>query len=257
MEIDIVNTCNLSCKHCARFTEMYHSNPYSIEEFTKDVNKLSTVLHTEFSYLMGGEATILGDKLLTYIDILKKSGLCGGVGLMTNGILLLKKEHLINAFDFIQLSIYKTKYYDDLMKFLMGDDLPTFLPNGNFMSTKFPHIEVMPRETFFKIFDPDRPILTNEESDMIFKNCRVNEFCNVLYKGRYYRCGMTAKVWPLLDKHNVKYTINPKEMGVDLYQPDLENKLKSYLFGGVKDPACSYCWCSGDYAKPVLWEEYQ
>jgi hypothetical protein len=224
----------MRCKDCGHFASIYHKNTYSFEEFDKDVHRLATVFHTEWFYLLGGEPTLVGKTLPKYIDSVRHSGICDKVGINTNGILLPKLEFVIPMFDKIILSLYKSKHYETLKAWL--DD------------KKYPNIQIDDRPTFFLMYDGNK--LTEEESDESYKHCTAKVDCNFLYKGCYYKCAQSIKVWDLL-----KSDIDRSQIGVDIYQPNLEMRLNEFLTDNKKTLACSWCHGTSATAKHVPWKE--
>jgi organic radical activating enzyme len=237
LESDIVDICNMRCRDCGHFASIYHKNSYSFDDFYKDVHQLSTVLHTEWFFLLGGEPTMVGKNLPKYIDVVRHSGICDNVGMNTNGVLLPKLESFIPLFDKIILSLYKSKHYNDLKMWLE--------------EKKYPNIQIDDRDKFFLIFDGNR--LTDSESDNSYKHCTAKIDCNFLHKGRYYKCAQSVKIWDLLRHKKLPFDVDESQIGVDLYQPNLEDRLSKFLNDGQKTLACS--WCYGTSGKKVAWEE--
>lgn len=237
METDIVDTCNLSCKNCGHFANIYHKNTYTFEQFDKDVHQLSTALHTNYFYIIGGEPMLVGNKIVKYVESVRDSKIANNVGLITNGILLHRFESVIPLFNWIILSLYKTKHYDDIRKWIA--------------EKKFANIQVDERPFFFRMFDGNE--LTEKESDNSYKFCTAKNDCNFLYKGRYYKCAQSVKMWDLLRYKKIPFNVDESQIGVDLYQPNLEERLSKFLTDGQKTLACS--WCYGTSGEKVVWEE--
>lgn len=240
MESDVVDTCNLRCKNCAHFSPLYKKNSYTFEEFKDDVYQLATAMHVGLFDLLGGEPMLLGSRIADYVQVLRESGLCDKVGMITNGILLPRFEHVIPLFDRIHLSLYHHKDYDRI--------------NSWAEERKYPNVGVVERGEFIKLFDPENLRLTEAEAEETFRECGGKKTCNEIYRGRFYRCAQAFKMWPMLRSEGIQCA-EPTEIGIDLYNPDLEERLGAYLASETKEDACFYCRLNGSVAKWEKWEE--
>lgn len=91
--IEITNYCNLDCPIC--FADNNHDYMMSIEEFEKCLDILeASDSDVDILVLTGGEPTA-HPKLVEMIELAYKRKRIPRVGLATNGILLAKREHLV------------------------------------------------------------------------------------------------------------------------------------------------------------------
>jgi len=231
IECDVVDICNLRCKNCGHFADIYKKNTYSFEEFKIDLNLLSKSLHIEEFYLMGGEPFLLGEKLVEYVNFIRETNICDKLGINTNGILLKKYSHLINLFDIIVISVYEHKHKQDILDWIEKN-------KNLYGNTKF---ILRITDEFVKIFDEKNPKLTKEDAYLSWKNCDCKSLCNFLYKGKYYKCAQSIKIFHLLNHLNIKHDMDLDHNGVDLTDVNLEEKLKNFINTDFMLDACNYC----------------
>jgi organic radical activating enzyme len=231
VECDVVDICNLRCKNCAHFADIYRKNIYSFEEFKKDITLLSKSLHIEEFYLMGGEPFLLGDKLIEYVNFIRETKICDKLGINTNGILLKKFSYIINSFDTIVISIYEHKHKQDILDWIEKN-------KNLYSNTKF-IIRII--DEFVKVFDENNPKLTKEQAYLSWKNCDCKSSCNFIYKGKYYKCAQSIKIFDLLNHLNIKHEVDLNNNGVNLSDDNLEEKMENFIKSDFMLDACNYC----------------
>lgn len=244
MEVDLVgNRCNLRCVNCAMFCNLgVRTETYTLEEFRNDVKQLASVLRTDLFEFVGGEPLLLGDRIVDYIHAVKESGI-GPLGLITNGTLLMhrKYETIIPLFDRILVSHYKRQgSYEALRKWAE--------------EKKYPNVCLQERPQFIKIFDGENPRLSEEETLETFSKCGARLTCNTLFKGRLVRCGQAYKGFEMLKGRGIPFE-DPGTIGIDLYTPKLEERIKAYRESTKPEKFCSYCRLNGSVAKWEPWRE--
>lgn len=228
VDIDVVDTCNLSCKNCSRGSPYFSRNTYSFEEFEKDINELSKVLHLDFVHLCGGEPLLLGVKLTKYINTVRSSGITKKISVVTNGYFVKKFVSVLKDVDVVSVSLYPHKDKNTILKDLDGiqNELPCLTIN---------HIN-----EFQTLFTPHT--LSESESLASWNKCTPKNNCNNVYKGVYYRCFGSARYHILLDSMGIP---NTKHQGCPLHEPDLENRLLTYIHGTDKLSTCRNCLGGG------------
>lgn len=225
IECDVVDVCNLSCKNCGHIAPMYCRNYYTLEEFRSDFIALSKVFRCKTVSLMGGEPLLLGEKLIDYIDVLKKCGVCSEIKLVTNGILMEKFPDVVKAFDCVWVSLYEHRYKENIKKW--------FEKNRN----EYSHVYLNLKLEFADSFSLSE--LSPERSDLSWKKCDAKTNCNAVYKGFYYRCSPAAKFHKALDAFDIK---NTWPMRCNLHEENLEKRLDFYINSPEKLTTCSHCF---------------
>lgn len=111
--IEIINFCNLKCKHCYNFFR--ENTIMNLVGFEKIVEELYNQGCTKI-VISGGEPLLIGDKIKDYIKILKKYNF-PFIALTTNGTLdSVSDINIFKLFDMIQVSIDGTKKTHELIR---------------------------------------------------------------------------------------------------------------------------------------------
>lgn len=238
LECDVVDVCNLSCKSCGHASPYYNKNYYTFEEFERDVRELSKVFHCEYFVFMGGEPLVLGEKIRDYVRVLRKYGLCDKLKIHTNGILAPRYTEVLKLFDIVYVSLYKHQH------------VPTIEAWAERHKADFETLGIefyLAYKTMFaEVFTTER--LTEERAEESWVKCGAKTWCNQLYKGHFYLCGPIAKFHRVLTEKG----ITVEQRGCSLYQPDLEERLTSYLQTKEKLPMCYHCLGHLDWH---MWKE--
>lgn len=92
LETNVVDYCNLNCKGCSHFSNIFaKGSKVTFETFKKDIQCLSQEINIIQFNLLGGEA-LLSDELEDYIRWLTEYMPITGIQLVTNGILIPKQS---------------------------------------------------------------------------------------------------------------------------------------------------------------------
>lgn len=88
LETHITNGCNLKCKGCSHFSNLYETNDIvNIEVFKKDLTRISEICQIRKLRLLGGEP-LLNRRLPEYLEHARKCFPETDIRLVTNGLLL-------------------------------------------------------------------------------------------------------------------------------------------------------------------------
>lgn len=100
--IEIINTCNLRCKHCyGQFEKPVVLQPDKFELYLRQLYNYGTTRLT----ITGGEPFLLGDNLWNYIQVARRIGL-PFIAVTTNGTVPLNNiEKIIESVDLLQISV--------------------------------------------------------------------------------------------------------------------------------------------------------
>ena len=86
-----VDGCNLNCSGCSTFSPLVDNSFVDAKSFENDIKHITKLGYVEKMELIGGEA-LLHPNILELIEISRKYIEKGELSLVTNGILLLKKD---------------------------------------------------------------------------------------------------------------------------------------------------------------------
>lgn len=95
LETNVVDYCNLNCKGCSHFSNLFpKGSQIPFQTFERDIKQLSTKVFISQFNLLGGEV-FLNNKLPDYIECLKKYMPKTKIELISNGMLIphLKKNY--------------------------------------------------------------------------------------------------------------------------------------------------------------------
>ncbi len=232
-EVHVTEHCNLNCKQCAHFSPLAEESYIDVDQYTKDVNRLSELFDGEMSYilLLGGEP-LLHPRLTELMEITRKAFPVGRIRIVTNGILLPKMTD-----DFwesckkwnveISPSEYPIKFdYDEWSKKLktQGVKYTTYSPA---------------RSTMYKI----HPICpkrggTDASCRSNFFHCPDASRCVTLRDGRMYTCDIAAHAIHLKKHFNLDLPLS-KRNSVDIYAVESGSELLEKLAHPI--PFCQYC----------------
>lgn len=218
LEFDVTEHCNLRCNNCN------HSSPFmpprfaDIDDFEKDINKLSEVYHAKTLILMGGEP-LLNKNIIDFVSIAKKNKIADQIYISTNGVLLHKlKDELIKEIDALYVNLYpNTSCNNKKIAFAKN------ICKNN--KTKF---LIYKTYKFVKCF-VDYLIKDNDLVNTIYKTCDTHFFhCHTIYRGRYYKCHHCMYLNSYLNKRNVEAPNFIKTDGIPLHESDLFNRILEY-----------------------------
>lgn len=227
LETDVVSTCNLSCTSCGHVAPYYKRNDYSFEEYSADLKELAKVFHVRDFVIMGGEPTLLGNKLEKYIVTARESGIGDVYRLVTNGILLHRIDlDILRQFDQIWISLYEVPEKQKIIEWHHEN------------KHLFKELSLMPRTHFSNCFSAER--LTEDRARESYKHCGASggKGCNLLYRGHVYLCAPAGKFGKALQDRGI--TLSGKQ-GVEIHSPNLEERLQAYFASSDLLPSCYHC----------------
>lgn len=93
IEIEITEFCNLNCKGCCDFSNLAkEKNFYDIDEFTKDMKRITEIFSSVNKIrLMGGEP-LLNPELTEYIKVTRELFPLSDIRIVSNGLLIPKLD---------------------------------------------------------------------------------------------------------------------------------------------------------------------
>jgi MoaA/NifB/PqqE/SkfB family radical SAM enzyme len=231
LEYNIVEHCNLKCKHCDHGSPFLSEQYIETKAFENDLYTLKSVLHTKELKLVGGEP-LLHPHLIDFLQISSRLGIADIISLGTNGILLHLCSHDIwQLIDRLCLSIY---------------------PNINIKMSMQELSELSKKYNFkLEIFKMDvfrHTLLNNQNRNKevikkIYDICEIRKVyqCHTVRNGMYYKCPQAAFMKSFLKEFkipNIKYESDGIIMhhGTSLLK-DISNYIK------VEEPlnACAFC----------------
>lgn len=231
IESPIVDTCNLSCRHCNSLSPFFARDSYTFDEFRKDLDHLATLVKVREFDLLGGEPCILHN-LSSYVAAVRKSGICDVIAILTNGRNLHEVRHrpVLDAVDEVRVSYYPSVDNSALDRWLMGD--------GARYAGK---VKVFRFDAFTVFFEPRKR--SPSETEKTWRGCWLRHRCHNIYRGRYYLCPPSNKFKHLL---RARYGVTEDlEDGIDIRSirtgEELAAAVSALSGGDTPLKTCSYC----------------
>lgn len=229
-QIHITDHCNLKCRGCYHFSSLANESYLSLEEFEKDIKRLSELFNgkAERILLLGGEPLLHPD-VERFFYIARKYFPQGTLQLLTNGLLLLKmRSDFYNSARENNVEVWVTKYP-------VAFDYEKAEGYANSFGVDIHYFNKEPVRTL-----GHQPLDINggQNGRENFIYCyRANE-CIDLKHGRMYPCIIPAEIKPFCDYFELDIPVVDED-SVDIYSVstgmELLDKLKKPI------PFCRFC----------------
>lgn len=243
LETDLTVACQLSCCACNHFIVpwrkygVWKAEPKQIE---KDLNHLSSILHTYAWGALGGEPLLHPD-IVDILLIARESGIADKIEVWTNGLLLHKMPLYFWSYptpmDVIVLSVYEDKHDDKSLNWIRDK----CKDNGI-------DLEIKDERTWHNFRSNLEEVPTDEDGTKLkFDNCFFRQFSRVASQGYFYTCCCSP---------NIPILLQGKEKGTDgvLIEGLTEQELNDYLTRSEPLGCCSIC-AGRETAKEIKWSE--
>lgn len=242
LEINLVDQCNLNCKGCAHFSNICNNNMVSVEQFEKDLKKITEIFNLYNFRLLGGEP-LLHPNLKEIIKISRKYLKNSRLIIVTNGLLIdkLSEETLKTISEnnvIVSISLYKTTYEKLLnieeilkkynIKYLLNDDI-------------FKKAEPIDK------FHTRLSLQKENENNQAYEKCS-GRFCRFLRDGKISKCYYPLLINILNEKYKYNFQISNDDF---INLNDIENGWDAIDKMNKPIPFCDYC---REYLEEFKWE---
>ncbi len=232
MEIEIVKQCNLKCRRCSHFSNLFDCEQYAdINVFKKDIKELHKKTEDIVEIkLLGGEP-FLNENLAEFIYAVKAEFPNANVIILSNALIIKNVcEETLNVIRQTNSKIIITLY--PVMKYKI-DDVITYLKEKEIR-----HSVGYLADEFGKIFS-EKPINSPMQS---MHEC-ISSTCHGMENGKIFKCILQANIGVFNKKFNKELPYDY----VDLYDESMNSeKLKKYFLNPCS--LCNYC------GKPVYYK---
>ncbi len=237
LETNIMDGCNLNCKGCSHFSNLFAQGASVLFEiYCRDLKRITENVYIHRFNMLGGEA-ILHPQMIEYIEYTRQLLPDSEIEIVTNGLLLprqTEKFFLCCAENNITISIsgypptlqLKDKIIDILEKYqivyIFREDVKEFGKNIDLSGTANPRDAV--------------------------KRCRESR-CSFLREGKIYKCPFEALGNRLFEHFGLDIRLHG---GIDIWDENLDWSVLAEWFMKPHEPvdACRYC---GEEVK-IAWE---
>ncbi|WP_205764054.1 radical SAM protein [Anaerovibrio slackiae] len=204
----LVEHCNLKCRGCYHFSSLAEAEFLSLEEYEKDVRRLSELFDGKMEeiLLLGGEP-LLHPLCEEFLYVTRKYFKVGKLKVLSNGTLLLgKTEKFFKAFNECSAELWITKYpisfdYDKAEEHAKSYGVD---------------IKYFNREPVRTLGHQPLDLEGKQDFKQNYYNCyRANE-CVDLKHGKLYSCIIPAEIAPFVKYFKMDNPVKDTD-GVDIY----------------------------------------
>jgi hypothetical protein len=242
-DVHITEHCNLNCANCNHFSPIADDSFLDLEEYRKDILRLSDLFDGECSYinLMGGEP-LLNKNINDYIKITRKAFPYGHIRVITNGLLIERMDELFwECCQENRIGIGITKYptgldYENIFQRIREREIEVYAFGSQGEKGK----------SFMYRFPID--IRGDNDPTWNYYNCLFANECIQLKHGKLYTCVIAANAEHLKKKYGLNISLS-KFNGIDIHKTNDAKDILEYLSKPI--PFCRYC----DFEKYQDFEE--
>ena len=226
LETNIMDGCNLNCKGCSHFSNLFNKDAHiSFETFCSDLKQIARHAFIVQFYLLGGEP-LLNERLTDYIEFSRKVLPMADIDIVSNGLLIPKQsESFFDCCKENDISISISGYKPTL---LIKEKIVDILEKNN--------IKYVFRGDVLD-FGKNIDLQGKADPKYAFKRCRESS-CHFFRNGKLYKCPFQA----LGNKFFAYYGTDIQlDESIDIYNSDLDwNELAEKL---DKEPINACCYC--------------
>lgn len=238
LELNIVDGCNLRCKGCSHFANLFSKDSlYPIKEYEHDLKQIRKIGKMVRLRLLGGEP-FLAENLVEYISISRDVFPEADIELVTNGLLIPKtKKNILEKIQVNNILVSISPYYPTLK---MKTEIERILKEAQIW-WKF---EVGNIDEFSK-----KLTLEKSHNGKIASESCLARGCIFLKNGKIYKCPLEGLVFVLEKKFDINLDVTNR--GITIYDnvDTVYNSIQKLIINPVE--MCQYCLEENDNFK---WE---
>lgn len=229
LETHIMDSCNLNCKGCTHFSNLFDTNSEVIfRKFKEDINRIAQKCDVVQLRLLGGEP-LLNTECHTYISCARKALPHADIDVVTNGLLILRQNETL-------FSIMRANH--------VGFHISQYLPTTKIKDLIEAKCKEEKVDYFFERdviaeFAKHLSVRGDNDTEKSQIAC-VSRGCRFLRNGRLYKCPTEG----LIDKFAERYGYNnilDEPKGFDIYDDTVDWKLQLKNYLDLPVPVCKYC----------------
>ncbi len=229
--VNLTDVCNLNCKSCAHFCNLFDRNEsQSFDDYKKDIKYLSENCIVGSFSIYGGEPLLSAD-VTRYIDVTRKYFPDSIIEVITNGLLVPKMdENFFNCINTNNVTIRVSGYKPTLkMIDIIIEKLELHKVN---------YIVASNIDKFYRVLS----LKGDSNPEKAARVCEMWQ-CTFYRNSKIYKCPVDALFYKYAEHFNIP---SKEDSGVDIYQiSDWNKTLNDLRFGTVE--FCKYCAEKIDY----------
>lgn len=226
LETNVVDYCNLNCRGCSHFSNLFNSGekvPYDI--FCKDIKRIAEYVYIYQLNLLGGEV-LLEERICDYVRYARKMLPDSEIQLISNGLLIPKQTD-----DFFECC-----RENNILISISGYQ-PTLLLKEKIIELLKQKRVVFSFRNEVAEFGKNIDLTGSADRLEAVKRCRESK-CHFLRYGRIYKCPFEA----LGNKCFEYYGLDVRVCGgYDIYEDDLDWRMLTEKLSNHPVEACKYC----------------
>lgn len=226
LETNVVDYCNLNCKGCSHFSNLFEKgSQIPFEIFERDIKFLADKIYIKLFNLLGGEA-LVSERIMDYIICLRKYMPKTQIVLVTNGILIpTLKYEILQGLAACEVKVSITRYIPVIK---LEDKIKSTLDEYG-VSYEF-------RESV-DMFGKNIDLTGSNDPLAAQQSCREST-CQFLRDGKIYKCPFSALGNYFFDRYGISLHF---QEGIDIFDEqtnwqELGEKLREQPI-----ELCKYC----------------
>ena len=239
-EISLTDHCNMTCQMCDHYAQLSDEWYIDTDILDRDLKRMNELCKGKCAVI-----TLLGGEPLLHPDIIKCMEIARRhfeeclIVLLTNGLLLLKKENdekgnLWEVCKRLNITISITRYpikldYDAIKKKAAEYKVALLLSSDIHSAVPLEEAKISYKHTFNLEGNPD---------NIYFPACHYYNHLGVVKDGRYYMCPVSAHI----DIFNKKFGKNLKltdKDSIDIFEAESWEDIANFQADRI--PFCCYC----------------
>lgn len=239
-EISLVDHCNMSCQMCDHYSQLSEEWYLDTDILDRDLKRMNELCNGKCAVitLLGGEPLLHPD-VIKCLEITRKNFKSCPIILLTNGLLLLKKEtdekgNLWEACKNLNITISITRYpiklnYDAIKEKAKEYEVTLLLSSDIHSAVPIEEAKISYKHTFD---------LNKDEDNIFFPTCHYFNHLGVLKNGRYYMCPVSAHI-DIFNKYFGKNLELKDKDSIDIFKVSSWEEIANFQADRI--PFCCYC----------------
>lgn len=226
LETNIVDGCNLNCRGCSHFSNLFRKDEkVDFETFCNDLTQIANHVYIYRFNMLGGEA-LLNDRIVEYIDFAANLMPYTDIELISNGLLIPNQSE----------AFFECCKKNDIVIGISGYK-PTLRMKDKIVQVLEEHgVNYIFRQQVDD-FGKNIDLSGNNIAEETVKRCRENR-CHFMRRGKIYKCPFEALGNKLFSYFDIDIQIDG---GIDIYDDGLEWKQAVKILHDNPVEACRYC----------------
>lgn len=226
LETNVVDYCNLNCKGCSHFSNLYKKGDMvTFESYCRDLEQIAAHINVRRFNLLGGEA-LLHERLTDYMVFARKVMPNTQIWVITNGLLLVKQKE-----DFFRCCIDNR----------IGIDISEYEPTSKIINEIVQILEKYNLKYNIRDnkgdFGKNIDLLGRAIPNEAMKHCRESS-CHFFRNGKLYKCPFEALGNKFFQHYRQDTRLNG---GTNLFDDNLDWRRLTYQLENEPVAACVYC----------------